>query len=164
MKTSAKSSFKPDRVVGPLLIFIGADSLLFGLFMFGVSAPPVAPIQPGVSMAKFHAAQQLYTKFTSHIFGFPSPFHDGRTVIVMALIECCLGALLILTGIGVRLGARKAMLLSLVTSVVGFYPDGYQFTVLLAAYAIVRLTGRYGPMPETNWSFSKLLPKGKKQT
>ena len=115
--------FKPDKVVGAIIIVHGVCHLLVGLALFLTLNPPDPKLYAGQA-ASLARAQQSYVDATNHIFWLPSPFDDGRTLVVVGIVQIVLAVLLTVGGLGVRLGIRKSLILVLVTAVISAYIIG----------------------------------------
>ena len=138
--------FKPDRVVGAITILDGVSHLFLGLWFLLTLNPPDPKMYAGQAV-RLARAQQSYANVTNHIFWLPSPFNDGRTLIVVGIVQIVLAVLLIVGGLGVRLGVRKSLILVLVTAIIAAYIIGILGITCYAVYVIVRLLGKYGPKP-----------------
>lgn len=137
--------FPPDSLVSWLMTISGAFELIASFVALDYLSPPKPKLRDGVQIPVSALEHLRYEKMLDHIYWFPSPFHDGRTLVVVFFIHILLGVTCIYAGSSLRRYVRKGLTLLVVLGILSLLLGGWMNSAFLFLYAGIRFTGKYGP-------------------
>ena len=137
--------FRPDSVVSWMMTLGGAFELILSIAVFDLMSPPKPKVRGGLQIPVSALEHLRYERMLNHIYWFPSPFHDTRTLIAVACIHVLIGSLAIYAGACLRRYARKGLTLLVVCGFLFLVLGVLDGAAVMLVYAGSRFSGRYGP-------------------